>query len=55
MDRGPAAGGIRGAQILGGVVAAVCGLAFYWLLAMAQEAVHPTLGGPLYLWDCWRS
>lgn len=44
MSKRPAAGGIHGAQILGGAVAAVCGFALYWLLATVQEAIHPTLG-----------
>ena len=44
MIRGQAEKGIHGAQFLGGAVAAVCGLALYWLLGPLQEAIGPTLG-----------
>lgn len=44
MNRRQAEEGIHSVQILGGVVAAVCGLALYWLLGPLQQAINPTLG-----------
>lgn len=34
----------HGAQVLGGVVASLCGLILYWLFGPLQQAVSPTLG-----------
>jgi hypothetical protein len=40
----PASGGIPVTQVLGGVMAAGCGLALYWLLGPLQEALQPLVG-----------